>query len=101
MTVKKLKIINKQRKGVNACDLSPISSRLHKINGQVTAVERMIENKRDCVEVLQQIIAARKALDRVGILILESEVRGCLSNQGNEKKLKGLQKAVNVLFRTV
>ena len=101
MTVKKVKGVNQQRGG-GACDLSPISSRLHRINGQVTAVERMLENKRDCVEVLQQIIAARRALDRVGILILESEARECFSNkQGNGKKLKDLQKVVNILFQTV
>jgi len=101
MPVKKVKSINKKAGRVGACDLSLISSRLHRISGQVTAVERMLKNKRDFVEVLQQIIAARKALDRVGILILESEARGCLSNQGNKKNLKALQRAVNVLFKTV
>jgi len=54
--------------------------RLHKISGQVTALERMVEEDRYCVDDLLQIAAARGALDKLGKLLLESHVKTCVSD---------------------
>lgn len=55
-----------------------IRSRLHRIEGQVRGVTTMYEEGRPCVEVLDQVAAARSALESVGLLILNDHVHRCL-----------------------
>lgn len=57
-----------------------VRRRLRKIAGQVSALERMVDADRYCVDVLLQIAAVRGALDRVGKLLLESHVGTCVSD---------------------
>ena len=53
--------------------------RLRKIAGQVTALERMIDEGRYCVDVLMQIASVRGALDQAGKLLLENHVETCVA----------------------
>lgn len=53
--------------------------RLRRIEGQVRGLQRMIEEDRYCIDVLTQVAAARSALARVGLTLLESHTRGCVA----------------------
>jgi CsoR family transcriptional regulator, copper-sensing transcriptional repressor len=53
-------------------------NRLSKIEGQVRGVARMVEEDRYCIDVVTQINAARAALDKVALGLLDSHVRHCL-----------------------
>jgi DNA-binding FrmR family transcriptional regulator len=55
-----------------------IGLRLRKIEGQVSGIRRMHEEGRYCVEVLDQLAAARAALEAVGLVLLERHVDGCV-----------------------
>jgi DNA-binding FrmR family transcriptional regulator len=55
-----------------------LRKRLRRIEGQVRGVERMVEEERYCIEILDQIAAARTALDQVGLRLLEDHVRHCV-----------------------
>src|ERR687897_930723 len=52
--------------------------RLARIEGQVRGVARMVEEDRYCIDVVAQINAARAALDKVGLGLLDGHVRHCL-----------------------
>ena len=52
--------------------------RLAKIEGQVRGLSRMIEQDRYCIDVLTQISAATKALQQVGLLLLDEHIRHCV-----------------------
>ncbi|MFO8076796.1 MAG: metal-sensitive transcriptional regulator [Actinomycetota bacterium] len=52
--------------------------RLRKVEGQVRAVQRMIEEGRDCEDVLRQVSAAQKALKRVGVNLAVSGLQHCV-----------------------
>ena len=52
--------------------------RLGKIEGQVRGVARMVEEDRYCIDVVTQINAARAALDKVALGLLDGHVRHCL-----------------------
>ena len=56
-----------------------VLERLRKIEGQVRGIQRMIEDERQCVEILNQITAIRAALNRVGLRILEKHTRGSVA----------------------
>ena len=53
-------------------------TRLRKIEGQVRGIERMLVEDRYCIDVLTQIAAARTALERVGLEILDGHVTHCV-----------------------
>lgn len=84
----------------DACDIPAICNRLHRISGQVNAVEKMIHDKRDYVEILQQVMAARQAMDKVAVLVLESEAQGCL-NKESKQASKDLARIASTLFKAV
>lgn len=54
-------------------------SRLGKVSGQVNGVARMIDQDRYCVDVLNQITAAQKALDAVGRQVMHNYLRRCVT----------------------
>lgn len=56
-------------------------NRLRRIQGQVGGILAMIEEGRDCREVIQQIAAASRALDRVGAKLLVSQLQLCLGDE--------------------
>ena len=97
--VKKVK--SKKNQKTRECDESHIYSRLHRIQGQVVGIERMLEEKRDCVSIIQQIVAAREALDKAAILILENEAQGCFGKKDNKKALQDLQRIIAASFKAL
>jgi DNA-binding FrmR family transcriptional regulator len=53
--------------------------RLHRIEGQVRGIERMVEDERYCIEILTQISAATTALESVAFKILDEHVNHCVA----------------------
>lgn len=79
---------------------SEIQSRLNRIIGQLQGLERMIKDKRDCEEVITQLMAARASLEKLGVLILQDESSYCFMSKGDpKKKLKNLEKITSSLFK--
>jgi len=77
--------------------------RLRRIEGQVRGIQRMIEQDKYCVDILVQIAAARSALDRVGLMLLESHMRGCVTraikNDDGEAAVTELTEVVRQFIR--
>jgi CsoR family transcriptional regulator, copper-sensing transcriptional repressor len=53
--------------------------RLHRIEGQVRGIERMVEDDRYCIDILTQISAVATALDSLAFQILDSHVQHCVA----------------------
>jgi DNA-binding FrmR family transcriptional regulator len=60
-------------------DKEALIKRLHRIEGQVRGVERMLEEDRYCIDVLTQISAVTTALESVAFRILDDHVNHCVS----------------------
>ena len=56
-----------------------ITNRLKRVEGQIRGLQRMVEEQRDGEAILTQLMAARAALDRVGLLIADSCVQECMT----------------------
>lgn len=52
--------------------------RLRKVAGQINGIDKMLDDGRYCVDVVQQILAARAALNRVSLIIMESHAKSCM-----------------------
>jgi DNA-binding FrmR family transcriptional regulator len=61
-----------------------VLGRVKRIAGQVAGIQRMIEEERYCVDVLNQISAVRSALDALGVEVLTNHLKTCVlgRNQG-------------------
>jgi CsoR family transcriptional regulator, copper-sensing transcriptional repressor len=70
-------------------DKEDLSKRLRRIGGQVSGVERMIDEERYCIDILTQISAVRSALDRVAIEVLDDHARHCVvaAGAGDQEEL--------------
>jgi DNA-binding FrmR family transcriptional regulator len=74
-------------------DNKELQNRISRIKGQIEGVERMIDEERDSLDIVQQIVALNSALKKVGIEILKSETETCVSDkQKFEVLLKNLFK---------
>src|SRR5216684_9136589 len=60
-------------------DKDALVKRLHRIEGQVRGVERMIEDDRYCIDILTQISAINTALESLAFEILDDHVNHCVS----------------------
>ncbi|MFI7480827.1 metal-sensitive transcriptional regulator [Kocuria sp. M1R5S2] len=59
-------------------DLTPTMNRLKRAQGQLGAVIRMLEEGRDCKDVVTQLSAVSRALDRAGFSIIATGLEQCL-----------------------
>jgi DNA-binding FrmR family transcriptional regulator len=59
-----------------------VRTRMNRIAGQVAGIQRMIDEDRYCVDILNQIAAARSALDAVGVELLTSHLQTCVLGHG-------------------
>lgn len=57
-----------------------VANRLKRAQGQLAAVIDAVESDADCREVVQQLAAVSKALDRAGFLVISSSLKECLAN---------------------
>lgn len=53
--------------------------RLNRIEGQVKGIQKMIDDDRYCIDILVQVSAAKAAIDKVGKIILENHIKGCVA----------------------
>jgi DNA-binding FrmR family transcriptional regulator len=60
-------------------DKDQLIKRLHRIEGQVRGVEKMIEDDRYCIDILTQIAAANTALESLALKVLDEHVRHCVA----------------------
>jgi DNA-binding FrmR family transcriptional regulator len=59
-----------------------IVNRLSRIEGHIRSVKTMVEEGRDCSDILIQISAVRSAIDKVGRVVLEDHLESCLFHAG-------------------
>ena len=67
-------------------------SRLRRAEGQIGGVIRMLEEGRDCKDVVTQLAAVSKALDRAGFSVVTSGLKQCLSQDNPELDVAAMEK---------
>lgn len=79
-----------------------VRNRLARVIGHLHAVERMLEDNRDCAEVLVQLAAVRSALNNICKLILRDHMDHCIVSavQNNDTEaLTEINKAIDLLMK--
>ena len=63
-------------------EVGAVANRLRRAQGQIGGVLRMIEQGRDCKDIVTQLVAVNHALDRAGFAIIASSLKQCLAEPG-------------------
>jgi DNA-binding FrmR family transcriptional regulator len=77
---------------LNPTELGPVINRLKRAQGQLAAVTRMLEEGRDCKDVVTQLAAVSKALDKAGFAIIATGLEQCITQQDASMNTKDLEK---------
>jgi DNA-binding FrmR family transcriptional regulator len=59
-------------------DKDALKHRLHRIEGQVRGIERMVDEDRYCIDILTQVAAVRTALESLALEVLSDHVTHCV-----------------------
>ena len=60
-------------------DKDKLTKRLHRIEGQVRGIERMVEDDRYCIDILTQVAAVKTALESLAFEVLDEHVNHCVA----------------------
>jgi DNA-binding FrmR family transcriptional regulator len=60
--------------------IDDVRKRLHRVSGQLAGIERMLDERRECRDVVTQISAATKALEQTGFKLVAAGLTFCLAN---------------------
>ncbi len=63
-----------------------LMTRMKRIEGQATGIEKMIEQERYCIDIVQQLKALSSAADEVALIILQNHIEGCVTDAIREQR---------------
>jgi DNA-binding FrmR family transcriptional regulator len=72
---------------LNRDEMGAVVNRLRRAQGQIGGILRMIEEGRDCKDIVTQLAAVNRALDRAGFAIIATGLKQCLSESGEKESV--------------
>jgi DNA-binding FrmR family transcriptional regulator len=79
-----------------------IVNRLSRIEGHIRSIKQMVEEGRDCADVLIQLSAVRSAIEKAGRVVLEDHLESCLFHVGvvpeESEVWSGIKEALDVFL---
>lgn len=78
--------------------------RLRRAEGQVRGLQRMVENDEYCIDIITQVSAATKALERVALALLDDHISHCVAHaaaEGGDVSAEKLKEASDAIARLV
>ena len=79
-----------------------VINRLSRAIGHLESVKRMVEEGRDCSEVLIQVSAVKSAVNNIGKIILQDHIEHCIVDAvetGDDKVLQDLNSAIDKFIK--
>ena len=84
-----------QRRG----EKEEVLARLRRVEGQIRGIQRMVRDDRDCEAIITQLMAARAALDKAGILIVTRDIERCLVGAPGEAGSGQLDRVIEFFLK--
>jgi CsoR family transcriptional regulator, copper-sensing transcriptional repressor len=81
-----------------------VHKRLRRIEGQIRGLQRMVDEDRYCIDILEQVSAATRALQSVALLLIDEHMAHCVSDavrQGGDEATDKLTEASAAIARLV
>jgi DNA-binding FrmR family transcriptional regulator len=74
-------------------ELSAIKQRLARAQGQLGGILKMLEEGRECTDILTQLSAAQSAISRAGFALITTGISHCAKDEQGQEDLRKLEKA--------
>jgi DNA-binding FrmR family transcriptional regulator len=81
--------------------LGDLLARMRRVEGQARGIQRMLEQGRDCEEIVQQLSAMRAALARVAMTIVAENLEECLLREGPGERGGAVEQAKRAFLKLV
>ena len=78
---------------IEPSELKAIRDRLVRAQGQIGGIVKMIDEGRDCIELLNQLAAANTALHKAGFSLISTGMARCGADEAGEQQRQALEKA--------
>ena len=82
-----------------AVENAALIARLHRIEGQVRGIARMLEEARACEDVVTQLMAVRSSIDTAGAAVLDAYLATCLLERDPESQVAALRDAMRLWWK--
>lgn len=83
----------------NEAERKRIVNRLRRLEGQIRGLQQMVESGKDCEAVLTQIMAAKSALNQVGMHIIGHTMKTCLASGSDVSREDLIDEAIGVFMK--
>jgi DNA-binding FrmR family transcriptional regulator len=78
---------------LDAAEMQSVIRRLNRARGQLGGIVKMIEEGRDCRDIVTQLAAVSKAVDRAGFAVIATGLKECITNpEGEEMDVSDMEK---------
>lgn len=78
-----------------------IINRLSRAEGQIRGIQKMINDDKDCMDVMTQLSAVRSSIDRVMGMVVANNLKDCVENPDGDPaaQSKKLEQAINMIIK--
>lgn len=78
-----------------------LMNRLKRAEGQIRGIQKMIEEKKECVDVITQLSAVRSSIDRIMGMVVAENLKNCYTNpkQDPEEQAQKLEQAIQMIIK--
>jgi len=80
-------------------DRKRILNRLRRLEGQIRGLQTMVESGKDCDAVLTQVMAAKSALNQVGLHIVGHSMKNCLACDESKTRDEVIDEAIALFLK--
>jgi DNA-binding FrmR family transcriptional regulator len=83
--------------------IKALRPRIKRVLGQIEGVEKMIEEERYCIDIINQVNAARRALEQVALIVMKRHMESCLTeaikSKKGQEKIDEMVDSINTFIR--
>lgn len=89
LSTKESEIEDERQPMLGLSEQQALLTRLNRVEGQIRGIRRMVQEPRQCIEILQQLAAAEAALNRISLAIFKHHVDTCVTGALAKNETEG------------
>lgn len=78
----------------------PYINRLNRLEGQIRGITKMLEDDRECKDVVTQLSAVKAGIDKIMTMIVTDNLLNCVAGDSDDVKKEKVEEALNLLFKS-
>ena len=75
-------------------------NRLNRVEGQIRGITKMLEDDRECKEIVTQLSAVKAGIDKIITMIVSDNLMTCVAGDSEDTKRKKLEEALSLIFKS-